>query len=908
MGDGRNGGSSANNRNGRFRKTLKIGGKEYTYFSLRELGESRVKKLPFSLRVVLENLLRHLEDDEDSVVSQEHIESLLKREKGKEIPFFPERVILQDFTGIPLITDLAVMRDTVKKLGYDPKIINPVKRCDLVIDHSVQIDFFGNSLALEMNMKKEFERNRERYVFLKWAQNSFRNFRVIPPGKGIIHQVNVEYLADVVRVEKFGKRAKVLFPDTLLGTDSHTTMVNSLGVLGWGVGGIEAEAVMLGEPYYIVIPEVVGVKLKGKPRDGVTATDIVLTITQILRKKGVVDKFVEFFGEGVRELSTPDRATISNMSPEYGARCGFFPPDEETISYLRMTARPEKHVQICERYLRENLLFQDYSSEQPEYDDIVEIDLGEVEPSVAGPSRPHDRVPLRELKNRFREYLGRTPKEVEVELGDREGKIKLSDGSIIISAITSCTNTSNPYLMLSAGLLAKKAVERGLRPPRWVKTSNAPGSRVVTEYLRRAGLLPYLEALGFHITGYGCTVCIGNSGPINKKIEEAIRENELVCAAVLSGNRNFEARIHLLAKANFLMSPPLVVAFGLAGKIDIDVEKDPLGYDPNGTPVFLKDIFPRKEEINELMKLISPSLFREKYKDVFEGTEEWKELPSPEGDTFSWDESSTYIKPPPFFEGFSLTPPEIEDVRGARVLLLLGDTVTTDHISPAGAIPENSPAGKYLVEKGVSPAEFNTYGARRGNWEVMLRGTFSNIRIKNLMLDGVEGGFTIHIPSGKVLPVFDAYELYRKDNTPLIVVAGREYGTGSSRDWAAKGTALLGIKAVIAESFETIHRSNLVGMGVVPLEFKGTNAKELGITGRESFNIPLSQITPDGEIEVEMTRENGEVVKFPVRVRINTQVELEYIRHGGILPYVLRKLIEKSKGKKRGRKRKEVYI
>jgi len=875
------------------KRELIVGKKKFTFFSIKIIEEQRLKKLPFSLRILLENLIRHYDGE---VVSEEHIKAILEREKGKEIPFFPERVILQDFTGVPLITDLAVMRDVAKKLGYDPKIINPIKRCDLVIDHSVQVDFHGSDLALELNIQKEFERNRERYIFLKWAQKALKNMRVIPPGAGIIHQVNLEFLADVVRVEKIKGLGNVLYPDTLLGTDSHTTMINALGVLGWGVGGIEAEAVMLGEPYYITVPEVIGVKLSGKPKPEITATDIVLTITQVLRKKGVVDKFVEFFGDGVKNLPTQDRATISNMCPEYGARCALFPPDEKTIEYLVMTARPKEHIKIVQTYLKENLIFQDYSSE-PEFDDVVEINLEEIEPSVAGPSRPHDRIPLNKIKEKFYSYLGREPKEVEIEL-DGGVKAKVGDGTIIISAITSCTNTSNPELMIGAGILAKKAVERGLRNPPWVKTSNAPGSEVVSYYLEKSGLLPYLKALGFHITGYGCTVCIGNSGPINPKIESAIRENALTCVAVLSGNRNFEGRIHLSARANFLMSPPLVVAFAIAGKI-IDPYNEPLGYDPSGLPVYLKDIWPSKEEIGEVVKIISPKMFKEKYSKVFEGSKEWKELPSYEGDTFPWDENSTYIKPPPFFDGFTTEPPGLQDIKDAHILLYLGDTVTTDHISPAGSIPRNSPAGQYLISKGVKPEDFNNYGARRGNWEVMIRGTFANPRIKNLIFGGEkEGGYTIFFPEAKETTVFEASELYKEYGIPLIVVAGKEYGAGSSRDWAAKGTYLLGIKAVIAESFETIHRSNLVGMGVVPLRFKDTNAKELGITGRERFFIPLTGLAPKKEIEVKMIRENGEEKTFKVIAEINTKVELEYIKHGGILPYVLRKIISRYKNKK----------
>lgn len=871
-------------------RKINLDGKSYGIYSIRDFNE----KLPYSLRILLENLIRY-KDIMGQIVKDEHIDSLIGRKKGQEIPFFPERVILQDFTGVPLITDIAVMRDVAVRLGKNPRLINPIKRCDLVIDHSVQVDFFGTSYAFEYNTKKEFERNRERYEFLKWAQKSFKNIRVIPPGAGIIHQVNLEMLADLVRVERIKGKGLVLFPDTLLGTDSHTTMINSIGVLGWGVGGIEAEAVMLGEPNYIVVPEVIGVKLVGKPKDGITATDIVLTITEILRKKNVVDKFVEFFGPGLKNLSIPDRATISNMSPEYGARCGFFPPDEETIKYLRITGRPKKHIVLVETYLKENLLFYD-GSDNIDFDDVVEIDLGKVVPSVAGPSRPHDRTSLEDLRSKFISYIKKEKKSVEIEV--RGQKVRIEDGSIILAAITSCTNTSNPYLMLGAGILAKKAVQKGLSVPPYVKTSNAPGSLVVRSYLEKSGLMPYLEALGFHITGYGCTVCIGNSGPINHRVEEAVKKENLIAVSVLSGNRNFEARIHPLARANFLMSPPLVVAFALAGRIDINMNEEPIGYDPNGNPVYLKDIWPTKEEIENYVSIISDQIFKEKYSKIFEGTDEWKNLSAPDSDTYPWDVNSTYIKPPPFFENFDLSEPEkINDITGARVLLILGDSITTDHISPAGNIDVNSPAGRYLLERGIKPSDFNNYGARRGNWEVMVRGTFANIRLKNFMVD-VEGGYTIC--DGKVVSVFEASEYYKAKSIPLIVIAGKEYGSGSSRDWAAKGPALLGVKAVIAESFETIHRSNLVEMGVVPLQFKDTNAKDLGISGKETFNIYLSDLQPQKEVEVQMIRENGESVKFKAIAKINTQVEVDYIRHGGILPYVMRKILRRKSRKKNG--------
>ena len=879
-------------------REIEINGDKYGIYTLEEIGKENIHKLPFSLRVLLENLLRHKYEEEEGTVEDKHIENIILRKKGEEIPFFPERVILQDFTGVPLITDLAVMRDVVKKFGKNPKLINPVKQCDLVIDHSIQVDFYGTSNALEFNIKKEFERNRERYEFLKWAQNAFKNMRIIPPGTGIIHQVNLEFLASVVLVGKSQKtKSKILFPDTVFGTDSHTTMINSLGVLGWGVGGIEAEVVMLGEPNYITVPEVIGVKLTGKPNPTVTATDIVLTITEILRKYKVVDKFVEFFGD-VKDLSIPDRATISNMCPEYGARCAFFPVDDKVLKYLELTGRPKKHIRLVEEYLRRNLMFQDYSYE-PEYDKVVEIRLDEIEPSAAGPSRPHDRVPLKSLKSKFYEYIGREPISTEVELDHI--RTKIGDGAIVLAAITSCTNTSNPELMIQAGILAKKAVDRGLNIKPYVKTSNAPGSRVVSGYLEKAGLMPYLQALGFHITGYGCTVCIGNSGSLNPSIENTIKEKKITAVSVLSGNRNFEARIHPAVRANYLMSPAMVVAFAIAGKIDIDIEKEPIGFDPNGIPVYLKDIYPTKDEVEKYLSIVERELYVEKYKNVFEGVEEWQKLQAPSGELYSWDEKSTYIKPPPFFENFEIEVPELQDIYGARALILLGDSITTDHISPAGNISEKSPAGQYLIEKGVSPAEFNNYGSRRGNWEVMVRGTFSNPRIKNLMFeDGREGGYTIHYPSGKIASVFEvAYQLYKDEGIPLIIIAGKEYGSGSSRDWAAKGTALLGVKVVIAESFETIHRSNLVGMGVVPLKFKDGNIKKLEIKGNETFNIPLRELGPNKEIEVEMVRETGEVTKFLTIAQLNTEKEVEYIRHGGILHYVLRKLLKTKKGRKR---------
>lgn len=876
-------------------REITLDGRRYGIYSLRALDG--VRKLPYSLRIVLENLVRYSHErssEDEKVVKEEHIRYVLERRKGAEIPFFPERVILQDFTGIPLITDIAAMRDVAKKFGKNPLTINPVKRCDIVIDHSVQVDFHGTDDAMRMNMEMEFRRNRERYEFLKWAQRNFKNMRVIPPGSGIIHQVNLEFLAEVVMVRRVGRgRVPILFPDTVVGTDSHTTMINGIGVLGWGVGGIEAESVLLGEPSYILVPEVIGVKLIGKPKEHVNATDIVLTVTEVLRKKNVVDKFVEFFGPALRDLPAPDRATIANMAPEYGAICGFFPPDEETLRYLKLTGRDPRHLKIVEAYLRENLLFYEHDSESVEYDDVIELELSEIETSVAGPSKPHERVPLEKLKDKVVSHLGREKRSVEVEISEGT-RVEISDGSVVISSITSCTNTSNPYLMLGVGLMAKKAVEKGLRVPPYVKTSMSLGSTVVKDYLEKAGLMPYLKALGFHVTGYGCMTCIGNSGPINEKIERAIKENKLFAVAVLSGNRNFEARIHPSVRGNFIMSPLLVLAFAIAGRMDINLMEEPIGYDPNGRPVFLKEIWPKKEEIERLLEIISSDMFKKRYRNVFCGTKEWQDLPSIDSATYPWDERSTYIKAPPFFENFSLEEPDdIPDIKGARILLILGDGVTTDHISPAGSINPDSPAGKYLMERNVGPEELHSYGARRGNWEVMVRGTFANVRLRNLMVD-MEGGYTLY--GDRVVSVFEAAEMYRKDNTPLVIVGGKEYGSGSSRDWAAKGTALLGVKVVIAESFETIHRSNLVGMGVVPLQFMGTSLRELRMSGKEVLNISFRNLTPGGYVQVEMVREDGRIQSFLTVARINTRVELEYIRHGGILPYVLRKIIGGRKG------------
>ncbi|CUT02862.1 aconitate hydratase AcnA [Candidatus Kryptobacter tengchongensis] len=881
--------------------TINVGRKKLKIFKLAWLedqGLTNISKLPYSIRVLVENILRNCDNylvTEDDVKS---IASWQPKPPLREIPYMPARVLLQDFTGVPCVVDLASMRDAVKRLGKDPKIINPLKPVDLVIDHSVQVDYFGTSYAFDWNVKREFELNKERYVLLKWAQNSFKNFRVVPPGTGIIHQVNLEYLSKVVQVEN-----GFAFPDTLVGTDSHTTMINGIGVLGWGVGGIEAEAVMLGQPYYITIPEVIGVKLTGELPEGATATDLVLTITNILRKKGVVEKFVEFFGPGVSKLPIADRATIANMAPEYGATCGFFPIDEETINYLKLTGR-ENIAKIVETYAKEQGLFRYDYSPFPEYTDIVEIDLSQIEPTLAGPSRPQDKVLLREIKSQFEKILKENYKVNEepkktVEILYRGQKNELTHGSVVIAAITSCTNTSNPTVLIGAGILAKKAVEKGLTTKPYVKTSLAPGSRVVTEYLQQSGLMPYLEALGFHLVGYGCTTCIGNSGPLPEPVSKAITENNLVVCAILSGNRNFEARVHPLVKANYLASPILVVSYALAGKINIDFNTEPIGYDPNGNPVYLKDIWPTQNEIKETInKVLNSKLFKKKYADVFEGNEYWKEIPITEGELFDWDPNSTYIQNPPFFENLTLEPEPPKDITNAYCLGVFGDSITTDHISPAGSISENSPAGKYLIERGVPKSEFNTFGARRGAHEVMIRGTFGNVRLKNLLLPGVEGGWTIHIPTGEKMSIYDAAMRYKQENRPLIIIAGKEYGTGSSRDWAAKGTYLLGVKAVIAESFERIHRSNLVGMGVLPLQFKeGENRETLGLTGFEEYTIEgiAENLYPQKTLKVTAKSNDGSIKTFEVIARLDTPVEVEYYVNGGIMQTVLRKLLKNSK-------------
>jgi aconitate hydratase len=917
--------------------TLKFGKESFEIFSLKKLEETfpEIKQLPFSLKILLENLLRF---EDGRSVKREDIEALAnwdaKATPTKEIAFRPARVLLQDFTGVPAIVDLAAMREAIAKLGGDPKKINPLQPMDLVIDHSVQVDSFGRSDSFQKNADLEFQRNQERYRFLRWGQQAFDNFRVVPPDTGIVHQVNLEHLASVVFHQKIGQACdgkSFAYPDTLVGTDSHTTMINGLGVVGWGVGGIEAEAAMLGQPISMLIPQVVGFKLHGKLPEGSTATDLVLTVTEMLRKKGVVGKFVEFYGTGIGHLSLADRATVANMAPEYGATIGFFPVDDETLNYLKLTGR-EQFVPLVEQYCKEQGLFRTTETKDPIFSDTLELDLSTVVPSLAGPKRPQDRVPLNQSKPMFRkalsemlkpkiegvksttlehwlaeggsqtetahidwshEELGELLKKATVDDGNG-GKYHLEHGSVVIAAITSCTNTSNPSVMLAAGLLAKKAVEKGLQVKPWVKTSLAPGSKVVTDYLKKAGLLSYLEKLGFNLVGYGCTTCIGNSGPLSDPIAAAIEKEDLVVASVLSGNRNFEGRINPHVRANYLASPPLVVAYALAGEMDIDLYQEPIAQDAQKKPVYLKDLWPSEKEVEEIMHTsIQDEMFHKTYSEVFQGDETWQSLDVPKGETFRWDPHSTYVKHPPYFEGMPPKPSPIEDIKNAQVLAVLGDSVTTDHISPAGSISKISPAGKYLISLGVDPKDFNSYGARRGNHEVMMRGTFANIRIKNLLAPGTEGGVTLHLPDAEQMSIYDAAMKYQKEKTPLVILAGKEYGTGSSRDWAAKGTRLLGVKAVIAESFERIHRSNLVGMGVLPLQFKeGKSYKSLGLTGHEVFTIDgISKgMKPLQTLTVKAKGEKGEKT-FTVTLRIDTPDEIEYYRHGGILQYVLRQLL-----------------
>src|SRR5882724_392807 len=883
------------------RSVLRVRSKEYEIYRLGALDESGLstKHLPYSLRILLENLLR-TEDGRN--VTENDIRALAawnsKSKPDKEIAFTPSRVLLQDFTGVPAVVDLAAMRDAMKRLAGDPTLINPLQPAELVIDHSVQVDEFGTSRAFAINAELEFMRNKERYAFLRWGQTAFRNLAIVPPDTGIVHQVNLEYLARVVFVqESNGKRSA--YPDTLVGTDSHTTMVNGLGVLGWGVGGIEAEAAMLGQPVSMLIPQVVGVKLTGKLREGATATDLVLTITEMLRKHGVVGKFVEYFGPGLQELPLADRATIGNMSPEYGATCGIFPIDKETLTYMRLTGRSDEQVALVEAYCRAQGLFHDEKTPEAQYSELLSLDLDSVESSLAGPKRPQDRVPLSKARESFEQAL---PSLLKPGKGSSSPAAAgsnghLHHGSVVIAAITSCTNTSNPSVMIAAGLVAKRAVERGLQVPSYVKTSLAPGSKVVRDYLERAGLTPYLEKLKFHIVGYGCTTCIGNSGPLPAEISQSIDENELVVASVLSGNRNFEGRINPDVRANYLMSPPLVVAFALAGRVDTDLRKDPLGQGKDGKPVYLADIWPSQREVNEVIsKSISSDMFRRSYGEVYHGDHRWRGLPVPKGETYAWEDDSTYIRRAPYFDDMTLRPVPVEDIHGARVLAVLGDSVTTDHISPAGAIKKDSPAGKYLQEHGVKPADFNSYGSRRGNHEVMVRGTFANVRLRNKMVPNLEGGFTRHLPDGAEMSIFEASEKYLAEGVPLVILAGKEYGSGSSRDWAAKGPLLLGVRVVIAESYERIHRSNLVGMGILPLQFvAGENAQSLNLTGEEIFEISavrelVENFAPGRQIKVRATA-NGNTIEFRAIVRMETPQEAQYYANGGILQYVLRQLL-----------------
>jgi len=906
---------------------LKIKRKRFDFFNiliLEKKGLADIKRLPFSIRILVENLLRKMDG---RIVREQDLLNLAgwqkKYDDPVEIPYHPARVLMQDFTGVPAVVDLAAMRDAVKNLGGDPAKVNPLVPVDLIVDHSVQVDYFGTDDAMSQNVKKEYERNGERYALLKWAQKSFDNFKVVPPRSGICHQVNLENMGQVVVAENVDGQT-IAYPDTLVGLDSHTTMIAGIGVLGWGVGGIEAEAVMLGQPYYMSIPQVIGVRMTGQLKPGITATDLVLTVTEMLRNYGVVEKFVEYFGPGLKNLTVPDRATISNMTPEYGATVGFFPVDEKTIEYLKMTDR-EEQAGLVEAYTQASGLF--YTGAQDaEYTDVLDLDLSTVEPCVSGPARPQDRIVLKDLKSKFADILGcKYERDEELERisqfheesgtrTTRSGKcvpltefscevdlngmpVKLGNGSIVIAAITSCTNTSNPFVMLGAGLLARNAVRSGLKVPPFVKTSLAPGSKVVIQYLQDAGLMPYLKAIGFHLAGFGCTTCIGNSGPLHPAIEKAIADNDLNVAAVLSGNRNFEARIHQRIKSNLLASPMLVVAFALAGRIDIDLSFEPVGLDPNGKPVYLNDIWPENQEIEALMKQhVKKDFFELEYGRIFDGDEFWQGLPDVESITYAWDEKSTYIKNPPYFENFSMDLPKKGDIENARVLAVVGDSITTDHISPAGAIPEEYPAGQYLIAKGVPPAEFNSYGSRRGNHEVMIRGTFGNIRLKNKLAGTKEGSYTVKFPEKTEMYIYDAAVAYQGDRTPLVVLGGKEYGAGSSRDWAAKGSNLLGVKAVITQSYERIHRSNLVGMGVLPLMFMpGENAENLGLDGSETYFISgLEDIQPRQQLEVQAVKSDNSEIKFKVTVRLDTDIEVDYYKAGGILPHVLRKIIQQE--------------
>lgn len=889
------------------RASFELGGKTYNYYRLKaleEAGIANISRLPYSIRVLLESVLRQ---HDGYVIKDEHVENLAKwgtnADANGEVPFKPSRVILQDFTGVPVVVDLASLRQAMADMGGDPDKINPEIPVDLVIDHSVQVDSYGNEAALQLNMDLEFKRNAERYQFLSWAQKAYDNYRAVPPATGIVHQVNLEYLANVVHAIENEDGSYDTYPDTLVGTDSHTTMINGMGVLGWGVGGIEAEAGMLGQPSYFPLPEVVGVKLVGELPNGTTATDLALKVTQTLREHGVVGKFVEFFGPGVVQLPLADRATIANMAPEYGATCGFFPVDEETLDYMRLTGREEEQIEVVKQYLIENDMFFTADKEDATYTDVIEIDLTEVEPNLAGPKRPQDLIPLSEMQKSFNDAVvapegnqgfGLDKKELDkkgtIEFEDGR-KVEMKTGDLAIAAITSCTNTSNPYVMLGAGLVAKKAVEKGLKPASYVKTSLAPGSKVVTGYLQDSGLLSYMEDIGFNLVGYGCTTCIGNSGPLLPEIEKTIIEEDLLVSSVLSGNRNFEGRIHPLVKANYLASPPLVVAYALAGTVDIDFAKDPIGQDKDGNDVFFNDIWPTTEEVAEVVKsTVTPELFRKEYKRVFTENEAWNAIETTDDSLYDFDDESTYIQNPPFFENLSKEPTDIEGLNGLRIIGKFGDSITTDHISPAGAIGKDTPAGKYLTERGVNPRNFNSYGSRRGNHEVMMRGTFANIRIRNQIAKGTEGGFTTYWPTKEIMPIYDAAMKYQQDGTGLAIITGNDYGMGSSRDWAAKGTSLLGIKTVIAQSYERIHRSNLVMMGVLPLQFmEGEGPEALGLTGEEEINVNITNdVKPRDILKVTATSPDGTVKEFDVLARFDSEVEVDYYRHGGILQMVLR--------------------
>ncbi len=868
---------------------LTVGGKTYKIYRLDALEKAGfdLKRIPISVKVLLENLLRF---EDGRIVKRSDIEYVARRDTStpaQEIQFRPARVLMQDFTGVPCVVDLAAMRDALHTMNKDLRKANPLIPADLVIDHSVQVDEFGTTTAFDANRLLEYQRNSERYALLRWGQTAFENFRVVPPNTGIVHQVNLEYLAPVV----FGN--DTAYPDTVMGTDSHTTMINGLGVVGWGVGGIEAEACMLGQPISMLLPGIVGFRLDGALHEGATATDAVLTITQVLRKHGVVGKFVEFYGPGVASLALADRATIANMAPEYGATIGFFPVDHQTIDYLRMTNRPAHLIELVEAYYRAQGMFLTAGSPEPVFDDTLGLDLATVVPSLAGPKRPQDRINLPDVKQNFLDTLGADVRSAEI--ADNGYRTKIHDGAVVIAAITSCTNTSNPSVMIAAGLLAKKAVERGLEVKPWVKTSLAPGSKVVTDYFTDSGLLPYLEALKFHVVGYGCTTCIGNSGPLPEPVAEAVTNEKLVVAAVLSGNRNFEGRINALVRANYLASPPLVVAYALAGRMDVDLTNEPLGKDSNGNPVYLREIWPTQQEVQDVLKKsVRNDMFQKEYAEVFTGDDMWRSMKTPSGGQFAWDPDSTYIKCPPYFENMVDPETSVRDIKGLRVLAMLGDSITTDHISPAGSIPKDSPAGKYLIEHGVKPADFNSYGSRRGNHEVMVRGTLANIRLRNHMAPGTEGGWTTHVPSGEKMTIYDASVRYAREGVPLLILAGKEYGSGSSRDWAAKGVLLLGVRAVIAESFERIHRSNLVGMGVLPMQYlSGESRETFCLTGRETFDIEgvvAAVLNGAPTATVRAVAADGRETKFEVKVRIDTPQEAEYYRNGGILPYVLRQL------------------